>query len=160
MGSARSASGFALVATRASSSSIATEVATLSNSGTLTRMQSGEDLGVRQPDPHRVARRGVEVEPKRTARLECDGSAGEGADAELGTLQVGEDADRPSYLLLDRPDRLVAGLMIGMAAVAEVEPEHVGTGLEQGPDSRSIRARRAEGGDDLGVAVASHGHQP
>src|SRR3712207_1290341 len=99
-----------------------------------TRVQGGEDVGVRQVDPCAVAGCRVEVEPERPTRLERHGPAGEGADAELGALQVGEGADRPPGVALDFPDGFVARLMVGMAAVAEVQPEHVGTGLEQSPD--------------------------
>ena len=90
-----------------------------------------EDLGVRQARGVALGR----VEVERNGRpLGGHRALGEGADAELGALQVGEDADRPAGVALDLPDRLVALLVIGVAAVAEVEPEHVGAGLEQGPD--------------------------
>jgi len=56
----------------------------------------------------------------------------EGADPQLGSLQVDDDADRPPGLLLDPPDQVVALLVILMGSVAEIEPEHVGSRLEQG----------------------------
>ena len=46
--------------------------------------------------------------------------------------------------------------MVLVRAVAEVQAEHVRPGLEQAADDLRAGARRAEGGDDLGVAVTAH----
>src|SRR5262245_49073352 len=46
--------------------------------------------------------------------------------------------------------------MIGMCAVAEIQAEDVGPGVEQRADRRRRRACRPQGGDDLCLAVASH----
>ena len=48
-------------------------------------------------------------------------------------------------------------LVVVVRAVAEVEAEHVGAGLEQRADGLAVGAGRAERGDDLGVAMATHG---
>ena len=62
----------------------------------------------------------------------------EGAQAQLGTLQVHEDADRAAQLGLDRADHGVHLAVLLVAAVAEVEPEHVGAGLDQRADGRYL----------------------
>src|SRR4051812_34184385 len=46
--------------------------------------------------------------------------------------------------------------MLLVAAMAEVEAEHVSPGLEQRPDHLRAGARRSQGGDDLGMAGAAH----
>jgi hypothetical protein len=46
--------------------------------------------------------------------------------------------------------------MIGMRAVAEVQPKHVGSGVEERLDLRFGGARWTQSGDDLGVTAASH----
>jgi hypothetical protein len=81
----------------------------------------------------------------------------EAADAQLGALQVQQHGDGPAAFALDLPDQVVADLVVGVAAVAEVEPEHVGAGFEQGGDRGPVRTRGTERGDDFSVALASHG---
>ncbi len=53
-------------------------------------------------------------------------------------------------------DGLVGGGVVLVAAMAEVEAEDVDAGVGEGADALLGRARRAEGGHDLGAAVASH----
>ena len=55
------------------------------------------------------------------------------------------------------PEKLAAChvVVIGVGAVAEVEAEHVGTGLEQPGQHFRIGARRPDGCDDLGAATAA-----
>src|SRR5208283_3005706 len=52
---------------------------------------------------------GIEVEAERLAGLQMDAPGGEAADAQLRALHVGEDADRPSGLLLQVADQGDAG---------------------------------------------------
>src|SRR5262249_35243791 len=104
-----------------------------------------------------VAGRRVEVEAEAIAGLELDRSGGEGAEPELRPLQVGEDADRPPGLLLERADRVDALPVVVVRAVAEVEPEHVDAGAEQGLDALRRRACGPEGRDDLRAVNAAHG---
>ncbi len=44
--------------------------------------------------------------------------------------------------MFDIPDRFKAPLMIVVGPVAEIQPEHIDAGIEQGPD----RCRRRTGG--------------
>jgi hypothetical protein len=122
--------------------------------------ERGEDLGVRQPRPTQVAGPVVEVEAEGRPGLQPDRAGGEGSDPELRALQVEQHADRPAHRPLHVADRLEPGSVVVVAAVAEVQPEHVGPGLEQAADRLRRRTRRPERGDDLGVAVASHGGPP
>ena len=62
------------------------------------RCQRREDLGVRQRHPLGAARRRVEVEPHPIADGERQRPSGQPADAQLGALQVRQDADRPADL--------------------------------------------------------------
>ena len=99
-------------------------------------------LAVLDGDPHRLAVRPV------------GGAVGEPAEPDLGALQVGEDADGAPGHIGGRPDALVGGLVIGVFAVAEVEPSDVHSGLDQSPDRLVSGGRRAEGTDDL--SASSH----
>jgi hypothetical protein len=47
--------------------------------------------------------------------------------------------------------------MVGMRAMAEVQPKDIGSGLEQGTNGRDVRAGGSEGGDDLGIPFTLHG---
>src|SRR4030095_16493504 len=78
-----------------------------------------------------VALRLVEIETIGAAGLQLDQAAGKGADSQLRSLQIHQDADRTPALLLDLADEVVALLVILVRAVAEIEAEHVGAGLEQ-----------------------------
>jgi hypothetical protein len=46
--------------------------------------------------------------------------------------------------------------MILVRAVAEIEPEDIGSGVEQGFDGLAAGAGRTEGCDDFGVSIAAH----
>src|SRR5690606_29841498 len=75
-------------------------------------------------------------------------------DAQLGALQVAQYRDRAVELLLQRADRLDdpgVGLVV---AVAHVDAEGVGPGLEQPAKHVRVPARRAHGGEDLDLAAS------
>ena len=73
----------------------------------------------------------VQVQPERLAGLQMHTAAAEPADAQFGALHVGQNADGPVELFLQFADHGEAGGMVLVRAVAEVQPEHVGAGLEQ-----------------------------
>ena len=79
---------------------------------------------------------------------------GEPAEADLGALQIGEDADRPSGHVRCCAHPLVVGLVVGVFTVAEVEPGDIHSGLYQCPDDVVFTRRRAQGADDL--SASSH----
>ena len=78
---------------------------------------------------------------------------GEAAEADLGSLQVGEDADGTSGDVGGGADPLVVGLVIGVVAVAAVQPRDIHSGLDQGPDSLVSGGGRAQGTDDLSASI-------
>ena len=61
-------------------------------------------------------------------------AGGEPAEADLGALQVGEDADGAAGHVGGGAYPLVIGLVICVVAMAEVEPGDVHSGLDQRPD--------------------------
>src|SRR3954452_7336526 len=111
-----------------------------------------------QRDPVAGAGCGVEVEANPLAFFKSDRTLGQASNPQLGPLQVGEHSNGPPGFLLDRTHDVVALLMLLLGAVAEIEAEHVGPGLEQRPDHFRAGARRPEGRDDLGVTVTAHVH--
>ena len=81
-------------------------------------------------------------------------AVGEPAEPDLGALQVGEDADGAPGHVGCGADPLVVGLVIGVVAVAEVEPRDVHSGLDQCPDSVVVSGGgRAESTDDLSASI-------
>ncbi|MOA32648.1 hypothetical protein D3C78_1538860 [compost metagenome] len=111
---------------------------------------------MRQVDAGAVARGGIAVEHEYIARAHRDLAGGEGADAQLRALQVGQDRDRAASFGLDLAHGIVARAVVFVRAVAEVQPEHVGARLEQFADYRDVGACGSKRGNDLRFALASH----
>src|SRR5712692_10339040 len=111
---------------------------------------------MRQGGTQLIAGCRIEVEAKAGARYQLGLAAGEIADPELWALQVGEDADRPPGIALDPPDVLEQLTLLGVAAMAEIEPEHIDPGIEQCPQAFGAGAGRTQGRDDLGAAQSPH----
>src|SRR3546814_13112025 len=63
-----------------------------------------------------VARRLIEIEAKALACRQHRFAVLQLADAQLGPLHVGEDADRPLQLVLDRADGILALSMVVVRA--------------------------------------------
>ena len=116
-----------------------------------------DDLGVRQVDTLGIAVVVlVAVEDELLAGDQVDRAIGELPHAQLGALQVDEDAQGMVEALLDIADarhRLVQELMAGMA---HIDAEHVSAGLGQFLDHLLFVAGWPEGGDDLCASHASH----
>ena len=111
---------------------------------------------MRQVDAMDVARRGVGVEREFGALLQHDGAVLECADAQLGALQVDENADRAAAFLLDLADHgdaLAHAVVIG---VAHVDAEEVRAGVMQRGDSGLVGGSRPKGRQDLAAAQSSH----
>jgi hypothetical protein len=96
----------------------------------------------------------VDGDPYRFAVRPVGRPAGEPAEADLGALQVGEDADRASRHIRSRAHPLVMRLVIGVLAVAEIEPRDIQSCLDQCPDNVIFTRRRAQSADDL--SASSH----
>jgi hypothetical protein len=80
------------------------------------------------------------------------------ADADLGTLQVGHDADLAPELLRAFAHDARALDVVGRDAVREVEANDVDACGKQARQDGGRAARRPEGGDDL--RVAGHCEKP
>jgi len=120
-------------------------------------LQRGEDLGVRQRRARRIAGLvAVEIEPEARAFDQLHRTVRERADAQLRTLQVEQHTDRAADVDFDRADEIEPLLVLGIGAVAEVQPEHVGAGTHQGLNRGAVAARGSERGDDLGIAGTFH----
>src|SRR6202022_4261088 len=121
----------------------------------ITRPEGGEELGVVE----RAARGGA----LDLARGQREGLAGgedrlaahEGAEADLGPLQVLEDRDRPSPLGLALADGADDLRVLGVRAVREVEAGHVHARGHQPVERLRRAARRPDRADDLGASQAS-----
>src|SRR3546814_20650071 len=97
-----------------------------------------------------VARRLIEIEAKALACRQHRFAVLQLADAQLGPLHVGEDADRPPQLVIDRADGLIALSLVVVRAVAEVEAAHLGAGGKTMADHPLSGARgRAAGRDSM-----------
>lgn len=83
---------------------------------------------------------------------QLDRTLGEGLKADLRALEVGEDTDGPAGLLGGGPDPVVAALVLGVGAVAEVEAGHVHAGLDQRHEHFVGVDRGAESTDDFRTA--------
>ncbi len=109
----------------------------------MARLQGGEDFRMRQARPLPVARRFIQIQPEAFAGLQVHRPVREAPDPQLGPLQIHHHPDRPALPGLYRADGLQPLTVLVMAAVAEVEPEHVGAGLGQGADGFGVRTGRS-----------------
>lgn len=119
-------------------------------------LERRQHLGMRDMDALGRAGRRVGIEHEGGAAIEHHGVGREGPDAQLGALEIGQDADRPAEILLhaaDHAHHLAHPLRRG---VAHVDAEHVGAGLEQAGDRRLVGTGGSEGRDDLHTPLASH----
>ncbi|EGY02208.1 hypothetical protein AZA_75669 [Nitrospirillum viridazoti Y2] len=122
----------------------------------VARQDGGENLGVRQGDGVAVAVLSLQHEADGVALGHRDLAVLDGADADLGALQVLQDADGPAHFLFQRPDVGVDLGMVLMGAMAEVQAEGVDARQEQRLQHLGRVAGGSDGGDDLGTAVATH----
>ena len=116
--------------------------------------QDAEEFGVGQAHAFIVARRRITVEREVGAVLDEGLAALEGADAQLGPLQIAQDRDRAHQVLFDRAhvgDGLAVGVMVAMA---HVDAEGVGPPLDQLGDGLLVAAGRAQRGQNLDLALA------
>ena len=118
--------------------------------------QSGEDFRMQQRRARGIAECIVLIEHEFGAHFEGGPLVLETTDPQLGTLQIGENADGPATFLFHFPDEAVRTLVIFVRTVAEVEPEHIDTCIVQAADGVLVIARRPQRGDDLGVSSALH----
>jgi hypothetical protein len=77
----------------------------------------------------------------------------EGAEADLRTLQVDQDADPAAGLVRGLADPAVGLLVLGVRAVAEVQPGDVHARVDEAADPFVGAGSRAKGADDLRAAL-------
>ena len=122
-----------------------------------SRLQRRKDLGVGQVDAADVPRRTRQVHPERSPLDQfLARRVGKGADPQLRSLQVCQNADRTSGVFLDLADDHVPRPDIVVRPVRHVQAEHVCPGLEQRSDGRVVAGGWAERGHDLHIPKASH----
>ena len=81
--------------------------------------------------------------------VEFDGAVGEGADADLGALEVGEDADGALFVLGCLPEVGDAGVVVVVGSVAEVDAGDVQSGLDELSEGFRARGCGTEGRDNF-----------
>src|SRR5690606_21813788 len=109
---------------------------------------AGESL-VGRGDPVAVAGDVVDGDGELVTGVEGDGSFSEGAEADLGALEVGEDADAASAGLGCGADVGVVGAVVVVGTVAEVQSRYVQSGVDELAEDLRARRGRSEGRDDL-----------
>ncbi len=115
-----------------------------------------ENFRMRQEDARVVAGRILIVERKRLAGLEIDLALGKLADAQLGTLQVSENADRTTTAAFDGANALDQRAHQIMAGMAHVDAEQVCPGLMKLLDHLLGGGSRTERCEDFDFSVSSH----
>ncbi|MBS1166432.1 MAG: hypothetical protein H6R00_2457 [Proteobacteria bacterium] len=115
-----------------------------------------DDFRMRQGDAGDVAVELLTMEGELGADLQEDGTVGEGADAQLGALQIGEDADGAAGLGFDLADgrHVVAQLLV--VGVAHVDAEAIRTRLMEPGDHVLVGGGGAQCCKNLDLAVSSH----
>ena len=105
----------------------------------MTGFDGFQNFWMRQVNARGVAGGRVIVEREGLSRLKFDCAVGEGADAQLRALKVGQNADRAPNLLFHIADaryQRAHQLVIGMA---HIDAEDIGAGFEQFTDFRLFR---------------------
>jgi len=82
--------------------------------------------------------------------------AGKHANAQLRALKVGQNGNWAARFDLDLADNPVALSNLGVFAVAHVQAEHICTGIKKRPNHFLIAGSRAQGSNNLYVALTSH----
>ena len=118
-----------------------------------------EQFGVRQFDAGRIPQLLLPVEHEHVPVDELGRAILEFADPKLRTLKVEQDRDRAMLRLLERADRIDQLGFLGLAAVAHVDAEGVGARLHQRADHVRAGRCRAQGGQDLHLALARSQHR-
>jgi len=116
----------------------------------------GENFRVRQWDAVAGTGRRIEVEPDGGAAQEIHRPAFHVADAELGALQIGQNADRLAGIPFQCPDARDTPRLVGVAAVAEIKAKDIRARFEQGTDHLRCIARWAERCHDFCLTKPAH----
>src|SRR5262245_39010110 len=104
----------------------------------MTGLDDSKDLGVRQVHARGIAGRRIDVERECFARDKRGWIGRKSADPELWTLQIEQNADRPTELFLDIPDCRPQLTHARMRGVTHIDAEDIGAGLEKAGDDASV----------------------
>ncbi len=99
---------------------------------------------------------GLESSTKVWPGVSADAPVGKDADAQLWSLQIDQDADRPAFLDLDLADGRHQPAHAVRGGVAHVDAEDIGAGAEKLADHRLVGGSGAERGEDLGPPRPPH----
>jgi hypothetical protein len=91
----------------------------------------------------------VDGDPHLLAGAPVDEAAGEPAEPDLRSLQVGQDAHGVAFGVRGLAHHVVDALVVVPVAVAEVQPGDVHPGLNELPDPVRTRGGGTDGADDL-----------
>ena len=115
-----------------------------------------EDLGMGQQHATQPADRFAPDEADDFAFGQPHRAGFELADAELRSLEIDQNADRPGELDLELADDGMDVAQAVMRGVAHIHAEYVGTRLEQAAHRLFVVGGRTERGDDLDPAISPH----
>jgi hypothetical protein len=113
-----------------------------------------EQTAISHADPVLISRRRVvlAIEREGCARLQFHTAALEALDADLRALQIGQHGHLAAHLFGDLTHLTTAQFMILGRTVRQVQPDHIGAGLEHPREHAGLVGGRPEGGDDAGAA--------
>ena len=122
----------------------------------MTGLNGFQNFRMRKIDARVVAGLVLVVERKGLADLELFRAVLELADAQLGSLQVAQNADRTARALLDRADALDQRAHELVARMAHIDTEKVRTGLVELLDHVLFGRGGTERGKNLDLAKSFH----
>ncbi len=126
----------------------------------MTRLYGLQDFRMRQENTGLITRRFIVVEREGLARSQGHLGICKLSDAQLGTLQVGENANGAAVPRFDRADPLDQRAHHIMAGMAHVDAEEVGACQMQFLDHRLVGGGRPQRCEDLHFAIALHQFWP
>src|SRR6266481_5180106 len=97
----------------------------------MARQYVAHDLRMRQRNVLRVPRLGREAKADRAVGRQPSRTGFQGPDADFWPLQVLQDSNRAADVTFDGANGVKTPLVVVVSAVAKVQPEHVGTSIEQ-----------------------------
>src|SRR6266852_3830280 len=97
----------------------------------MARQYVAHDLPMRQRNVLRVPRLGRQMKADRAVGRQLSRTGFQGPYADFRPLQVLQDSNRAADVTFDGANGVKTPLVVVMSAVAEVQPEHIGSGIEQ-----------------------------
>lgn len=122
----------------------------------MARLHVTGETGIRRPDLVDVAGDLAGGDRESCALGEDDRAVLEAGRADLGALEVDEDADRTAHLVAGPTDVHVHLLVHGVFTVGEVQPGHIHTALDEAGDVFGGGSGGSDRADDLGAAHGQH----